>query len=229
MLEAKNFVALAPDNETKILFHFLCLKDSFFIYISTVSEVGGLEDLHVGMPPMNARQQRPAVIPPVEQETSSEDQVDVDNLLSKTTASKLRLTTVDEDEKESRSTSTGGPGVSVSDDTRPNKTRSTSALMNEDVLPQPASCLLGCVDSLGSSLASQLAQFFGMPMHVSCNIEDPQLSSSQGDEYGQFYLFLLSQCRDFIKKRVADAKDQDVEAKDQKASDEKLNAEAAGA
>ncbi len=223
MLEAKNFVALAPDNETRVLFHFLCMKDSFFIYISTIRDVGALADLHVGMPPLARYEQRRS-------NSSSTTKEEAEDKELAATVSKLRLTTVAEEQEEegdadalsdriksatpcptaTTTTSTSSSTCALSSISSRQVEKVAQHYSSLDALPQPSSCLLGCIDSLGSSLASQLAQFFGMPMHVSCNVSGPQLTP-QGEEYAKFYLFLLSNCRDFVKAKLLTSSNNSVE------------------
>ncbi|CAD7935277.1 unnamed protein product [Amoebophrya sp. A120] len=73
----------------------------------------------------------------------------------------------------------------------------------DDLFPQPSSCVMGSLDGLGGTLASQLALFHKKPMHVSCNLRG-NCQDSSSEEYGNMQLFLLEQCRNFLLKQRGD-------------------------
>ncbi len=246
MLTPFNFIRTAPDGETRVLFHFLEMDDSYVIYISDVKDVGDFEDLHVGMPPRevlmldrklsaasSTNGDHPMDTPPCTRSTShlpttADDVAPRGMITSKllceaelgASLAKLTVKEVEEGDEEEVVTKEGEESemkTSASSDKSQNDGQSNSksaglcsaapipafadSTKMSEIFPQPSSCLMGSLDGQGGTLASQLALHMKKVMHVSCNVNFPSIES---EEYADMQLFLLSECRAFLKQREAE-------------------------
>eukprot|EP00392_Amoebophrya_sp_AT5.2_P004258 g4266.t1 len=233
MLVPHNFCRTAPDGETRVLFHFLEMEGSYFIYISDVKHVGDFEDLHVGMPPREVMLldrklshassstggDHPMNTPPCTRSSSlllapynfnsqlndlpnkvaGADGCDAPLCEKELGASLAKLSVHDETNEQD-----GLVLVEMKKQNAQQEGTSTSAAASSiqaEVFPQPSSCLMGSLDGQGGNLASQLALHHAKVMHVSCNLNFPSIES---EEYADLQLFLLAECRAFLKQREAE-------------------------